>query len=194
MVKKNITLKFRRQREGKTDYRKRLSLLKSGATRVIIRRYANSVIVQLSNYDEIGDKTQIYVRSVELKKFGWNASTGNIPAAYLTGFLAGKKAIAKKIDAGIVDLGLQKSSKESRIYAAVKGLIDAGVKINCDEKVLPSEERIKGLHISNYAKVLKKNKTQGQENVFSKYTKEKVDVEKIEDLVELTKKKINDLK
>ena len=46
----------------------------------------------------------------------------------------------------VLDLGLQRSVKGSRIYAALKGVVDAGININCNKKVFPNEERIKGLH------------------------------------------------
>jgi len=54
-----------------------------------------------------------------------------------------------------LDLGLQKSVKGSSIYAVVKGVIDAGMKINVSKEVLPSEERISGKHIMDYSKKLK---------------------------------------
>ena len=37
----------------------------------------------------------------------------------------------------VVDMGMIRSTKGSRIYAAVKGVIDAGIKINCAEEMLP---------------------------------------------------------
>ena len=88
--------------------------------------------------------------SRELEKYGWQINKGNIPSAYLVGLLAGTKAIKKNIKNAILDLGLQKSVKGSRVYAVLKGCIDAGLGIASKENMLPSEERIKGTHIINY--------------------------------------------
>jgi large subunit ribosomal protein L18 len=146
-MKRDYLTQFKRRREKKTNYKKRLALIKSGKTRLVIRKSLNNISVQFINYKPEGDYTIISTVSAELKKLGWN-KTGNVPAAYLTGLLAGKKAKEKKIEEAILDLGLQISTKGSRIYAALKGVLDAGVKIPHSKDILPSEDRIKGKHIS----------------------------------------------
>lgn len=146
-MKKAYLTQFKRRREKKTNYKRRLALIKSGKTRLVIRKSLSNISVQFINYKPEGDYTIISTVSTELKKLGWN-KTGNVPAAYLTGFLAGKKAKEKKIEEAILDLGLQTSTKGSRIYAALKGVLDAGVKIPHSKDILPSEDRIKGKHIS----------------------------------------------
>jgi large subunit ribosomal protein L18 len=140
-------MQFKRRREKKTNYKKRLALLKSGKTRLVIRKSLSNVSVQFINFKSEGDETIVSASSTELKKLGWNR-TGNTPAAYLTGLLAGKKAKDKKIEKAILDLGLQTSTKGSRIYAALKGVLDSGIKVPHSEDILPSEDRIKGKHIS----------------------------------------------
>lgn len=141
-------IQHKRRRKKKTDYRSRLALIKSGKTRVVIRKSLNNISVQFIDYRPDGDVTIISAVSTELKKFGWKGLGGNIPAAYLTGYLAGKRAKDKKIVEAILDLGLQISTKGSRIYGALKGVLDAGIKIPYSEKILPSEDRLKGKHIS----------------------------------------------
>ena len=49
-----------------------------------------------------------------------------------------------KIKKVILDTGLIPSTKGSRVYAAVKGISDAGIKINYDAKMIPSKERLEG--------------------------------------------------
>ena len=44
----------------------------------------------------------------------------------------------------ILDTGLIPNTKGSKVYAIVKGVSDAGLQINFDEKVIPSEERLVG--------------------------------------------------
>lgn len=146
-MKKGYLVPFKRRREGKTNYRKRLALLKSKKTRLVIRRSLSNISVQFINFVPEGDQTVAEANSTELKKLGW-VRTGNVPASYLTGLLAGKKAKNKKIEEAVLDIGLQISTKGSRIYAALKGVLDSGIKVPCSEEILPSEDRIRGKHIS----------------------------------------------
>ena len=43
---KTYTVKFRRKREGKTDYKKRIKYISSGKTRIVIRVSNNNIKVQ----------------------------------------------------------------------------------------------------------------------------------------------------
>ena len=54
----------------------------------------------------------------------------------------------KSINNAVLDIGLNVSTKGSRIYAALKGAIDSGLKIPHNKDILPDEKRIKGNHIS----------------------------------------------
>jgi large subunit ribosomal protein L18 len=146
-MKKKYRLPHRRRKEKKTDYSLRLSLLKGGKHRLVIRKSNNYIIGQIVKYEKEGDKTLVSVHSRILKKLGWKNSCGNIPAAYLTGMILGKKALENKIEEAVLDLGLQTSTKGGRIYALLKGALDAGLKVNHSVNVLPYEERLKGKHI-----------------------------------------------
>lgn len=140
---------YRRKREGRTNYKKRLKLLVSGTHRMIVRKTNKNMIVQIADYDDKGDRVIVTASSEELKKHGWDHATGNLPASYLTGLLAARKALKKNANAAIVDLGLQTPAKGSRLFAAVKGAIDGGLSVECSEDAAPKEERIKGAHISD---------------------------------------------
>jgi len=139
----------RRRREKKTDYKQRLGLLKSGKPRLVVRKSLGNTKTQIIQWNKDGDTVLSHAEAKELKGYGWKGHTGNIPSAYLTGYLLGKRA--EEVEECILDLGLHKNTKESRIYAAVKGLIDSGVDVPAGEEVIPSEDRIKGLHIEEYA-------------------------------------------
>ncbi|MDA3854843.1 MAG: 50S ribosomal protein L18 [Candidatus Woesearchaeota archaeon] len=146
---KNRVFRFNRRIRGQTDYAQRLELLKSGFTRIVVRRSNSNVLVQFVDYDGNGDKIITAAKSVDLKKLGFTLNTGNIVSAYLTGYLAGKRAqIAKVKGDCIVDFGLQSSLHGSRLFAAVKGVVDSGVKVRVGEAVFPSEERLSGAHLS----------------------------------------------
>ncbi|OYT41430.1 MAG: 50S ribosomal protein L18 [Candidatus Altiarchaeales archaeon ex4484_43] len=140
---------FRRRREGKTNYKKRLNLLKSRATRLVVRPSNKHMLVQLVDYKKNGDVIVSTAYSKELKKFGWDFATGNLPAAYLTGLLCGFRGQKRGVKRAILDLGPFPSVKGSRSYAALMGAIDSGLKIPVGEDVLPDEKRISGKHMSN---------------------------------------------
>ena len=138
---------FRRRREGRTDYRVRSKLLRSQKPRAVVRKTLNQTIVQLVVPDKAGDRILASAHSMELKDHGWSAGTGNLPAAYLTGFLAGKKAVAKGVKEAVLDLGVQRPSKGGRLFAALQGLVDSGVAVPHSSEILPTKERLKGAHI-----------------------------------------------
>ncbi len=151
-IGKKFALKYRRKREVKTDYRKRLSLIQSGHVRLVVRRMLNNITVQLVQYTPTGDKTLVTVHSRRLLKFGWQSHRGNTPSAYLTGFLAGLEGKKQGIKNAVLDLGLVEAVKGSVIFAAVKGVVDAGIAVPHSPDILPSDDRIQGITIASYAK------------------------------------------
>lgn len=142
-------VKSKRRREGKTDYRKRLKLLKSRKTRIVVRKTLKNTQVQFVEYYENGDKVLTSALSNELvKKYNWKYSMSSTPAAYLTGLLAGKKAVDKGIKEGILDIGRYVPVTGSKVFAALKGVLDAGVECPYSEEKIPSEDRILGKHLN----------------------------------------------
>lgn len=165
---------FRRRAEGKTNYHKRLKLLKSKKLRLVIRASKNHIGVQVIESKLGGDKVLISAFSKELpKKFGWNANTGNTPAAYLTGYLAGLRAKKQEIEEAVSDLGI--FYHKNRVLAAFKGFLDAEIDVPHSDEFFPEslEERIKGTHIENYAKTLSQSEPELYNQIFSGYLKKK---------------------
>jgi large subunit ribosomal protein L18 len=146
----------RRRRQGRTDYRKRLRLLKSGRPRLVVRKSLNSMSCQVVRHSPKGDSVLVTVTSKRLGKFGWNGTGGNLPGAYLTGLLCGTLAKKQGIGSAVLDTGLQTSTRGSRIYGTLKGALDAGLEVPHSPEVLPPIERIRGLHIEQYAESLGK--------------------------------------
>ncbi len=140
-------LSFRRKREGKTDYKKRLRLLSSGKARMVIRKSNKNILIQLIQLSVEGDKVMVSAHSNELRKFGWKGAKRNIPAAYLTGLLFGMKAKKSKIGEAILDTGMAVMIKGSLLYASLKGALDAGLQVPHSDGIFPSEDRICGKHI-----------------------------------------------
>jgi len=128
---------FRRKREQKTDYNKRLKLLRSQEKRFIVRLSNTLVRVQVIDYKIDGDLTLLSITSSKLKEFGWNHSIKNTSAIYLTALLAGVMCKEKKIEKVIFDTGVKNFKSKSRIYAALKGVVDSGVNCPHDPKAFP---------------------------------------------------------
>lgn len=179
---------FRRRREDKTDYRHRLAMIKSGKTRLIIKRSISDFRIQFVNFYASGDKTVVDERARNLRKYGWKGHTGNISSAYLAGLLAGRKAAAKGVKEAVVDFGVQNVIRGSSLFAAAKGAKDAGISINIGDEALPTDERIKGLHIHTYAESLKGKAD--YEKRFGAYIKSGLPPEKLPDHFEETRQKI----
>jgi large subunit ribosomal protein L18 len=135
---------FRRRREGRTDYRARLGMLKSGETRMVVRRTNGNVIVQFVNWSETGDAVQATAVGQELAKMGWKGSAKSTPAAYLTGMLAAKRAQEAGIEGAVLDIGRHAPVKGSKVFAALKGAVDAGLWVPHGDNMFPSEDRLNG--------------------------------------------------
>lgn len=192
MKGKIYNVQLRRKREGKTDYNKRRKLLLSGKPRLVIRRFLKNMIGQIIEYRPNGDKVLFCVSSRNLEKFGWKVNKGNVPAAYLTGFLLGTKAKGR-IKEAIADLGLSYTIKGSREFAFLKGVVDAGLAVGHSKTIFPSEERIKGGHIVKYAGILKKDQKKFEQR-FSDYLKKGVDPENLTKLFDEVKSNISKVK
>ncbi len=182
---------FRRRREMKTDYQQRKRLLKSGKIRFVARPSNKQVLVQFVESKIGGDQTFIQVSSNDLKKHGWDVATSNLPAAYLTGYLAGKKAIKAKIKEAILDVGTFTVNPGTRLFATLKGVVDAGIEVPYNERMIPSEERIRGEHIKEHAKLLAKEDKEKYDIIFSKYLAANKKPEDLPKLFEATKSKID---
>jgi large subunit ribosomal protein L18 len=139
------------------------------------------IIVQIIDYAKTGDLTRVLVNSKSLERFGWKYNCSNIPAAYLSGLLAGKLAKEKNISEVVVDFGLQRPIHGAKLFAAVKGLTDAGLNTSADESVFPVADRISGKHIKSYAETLKKKNDSAFQKQFSGYVKSGFEPEKITD-------------
>ena len=146
------TLKRRRQ-EHKTDYLKRLKLLKSGKPRIVFRKTNKYIIAQYVTSKEAQDKIEFGISSKNLLKYGWSkefdGSLKSIPASYLTGYLIGKQIIKKNFANPIIDFGMIRALSKTRVYGFLKGLVDAGIEIKSREEIFPDEKRISGEHMKN---------------------------------------------
>ena len=140
---------FRRRRELRTDYYARKKLLTARETRAVVRRSNKNISIQFADFAMEGDKIIASATTKELKAMGWEYSCSSIPAAYLVGYLAGKRAVKEGVEYAVLDIGMQNPQYGGVLFAAAKGMIDAGLEVPCSEDVLPDEDRINGKHIDD---------------------------------------------
>jgi large subunit ribosomal protein L18 len=188
-MRTGYALQFKRKRKRVTNYRKRLKFILSGKPRLVVRKSLKHITAQIVKYSPEGDKVMASAHSKELEKYGWHYSGGNICAAYLTGVLLGKKLKKVKVDGAILDVGLNPSVKGSRVYALLKGVTETGFKVPASQEIFPSQERILGKHIVDYAEKLSSDGA-AYKKQFSAYIKKKLDPKGITKSLEEVKKRI----
>ena len=102
--------------------------------------------VQVLKPEMTGDKVIASAHSRYLLEKGWKGSRKSVPAAYLTGYIAGKKALGKGAKDAILYTGTRKYTQ--RMAAALKGVVDAGLQVPANSETFPPEERINGEHLA----------------------------------------------
>jgi len=137
---KRFQTRFRRRREGKTDYyaRKRLIIqdknkYNTPKYRLVVRITNQNVIAQVLYPTISGDVVYVRADSSELKKFGLTAGLTNYAASYATGLLVAKRLLKKagldKIYTGAAkidgeDYNVANDAKERKPFKAV---LDVGL-------------------------------------------------------------------
>lgn len=161
-------VKFRRRREGKTDYRARVRLViqdkNKYATpryRLVVRFSNRDITTQVTSATLVGDKVVCSAYAHELKSYGLNVGLTNYSAAYCVGLLCARRCLAKfgldKVYDGFkdvtgeditvdpigngarpftaaLDTGLKRTSTGSKVFAVLKGALDAGINVPHNEK------------------------------------------------------------
>ncbi|NIM26344.1 MAG: 50S ribosomal protein L18 [Nitrososphaeria archaeon] len=137
---------LRRLREEKTNYKKRATMLMGKRDFVTVNITNENTQVQILKPEMTGDKVIASAHSRYLLEKGWKGSRKNVPAAYLTGYLAGKKALGKGAKDAILYTGTKRYTQ--RMAAALKGVIDAGLEVPANSETFPDDKRINGEHLT----------------------------------------------
>ena len=137
---------LRRLREEKTNYKKRGTMLMGKRDFITVNITNENTQVQILKPGMTGDRIISSAHSRYLLDKGWKGSRKSVPAAYLTGYLAGKKALGQGAKDAILYTGTRKYTQ--RMAAALKGVIDAGVEVPANEETFPSDDRINGDHLT----------------------------------------------
>jgi large subunit ribosomal protein L18 len=185
-------LPYRRRREGKTNYHLRRKLVRTNKynIRAVVRVSNSHALVQFVEARTNGDITHSIAHTRELSDYNWKAATSNLPSAYLIGLLAGFKARKAGITNAILDIGLNPPIYGSRVFAALKGIVDSGIDIPHSNKVFPDDNRLRGQHISEYAKLLKEKDEESFKKQFSNLISKNIDPLKIPQIFENIKNEI----
>ena len=143
---------LRRLRNEKTNYKKRGTMLMGKRDFITVNITNQNTQVQILKPGIAGDVVIASAHSRYLLDKGWKGSRKNIPAAYLTGYVAGKKALLLGAKDAILYTGTKRYTQ--RMAAALKGVIDAGLEVPADAETFPPDERINGEHLSVKNEVL----------------------------------------
>jgi len=99
---KRYQVKYRRRREGKTDYKRRLKLTKqdknkynSPKYRFVVRITNKNVICQIAYAKIVGDIILAAAYSHELPRYGMPVGLTNYAACYATGLLLARRVLKK---------------------------------------------------------------------------------------------------
>ncbi len=178
---------FRRRRENRTDYTKRLGQIKATTPRLVVRASNKGLRAQMIAFDEKGDRVLAQAISSELESFGW-LPQANTPTAYLTGLMAGARAKKAGVKEFHIDIGMATASVGRILVAAGLGAKAAGLETAIDEKMVAAD-RLNGTHISNYAKEMKEKDPSKFGKHFARYAAKNIDVTALPSLFEKTKQK-----
>ena len=179
---------FRRRRENRTDYRKRLGQIRSDAPRLVVRASNKGFTAQFIHFEQIGDTTLAQACAPELEAMGW-VPQANAPTAYLVGLLAGVRAKKAGVKSCHIDIGLATASKGRILFAAQMGARDAGIETQMGDELI-DEKRVRGEHIAAYAKALKSSDPAKYGKHFARYAAKNIDVTALPALFDKTKARI----
>merc|ERR1712046_264878 len=229
---KRFKVKYKRRREGKTDYYARKRLVTQDKAkyatpkyRFVVRFSHKDIICQVFYSKIVGDECICAAYAHELPRYGVKVGLTNYSAAYCVGLLCARRLLKKYgLDSSfegntevtaeyessfwhgndedgpnafhaLLDVGLKRTTLGSKIFAAMKGAFDGGLEIphsekkfygyDADEKEYDAEahrERILGGHVSTYMESLEEEQPDEYKLKFSRFIKEGVSADDLEQL------------
>jgi len=228
---KRFQVKYRRRRQGKTDYRARKGLIiqdknkyNSPKYRFVVRFTNKDVIAQVFYAKISGDVCLTAAYAHELPRYGVSFGLTNYAAAYATGLLLARRVLQKlKLDTQYVgkkeatgefylvedpteegqprpfqtflDVGLVATTTGHRVFGALKGAVDGGLRIphkpnrfpgfTKDAKSFDPKElrrRIFGGHVADYMRQMQDDDEEKYNAHFSTFIKAGATADKLESL------------
>ena len=154
---------FRRKMEKRTNYRKRRKMILSRMPALYIRVSNKNVYAQVLVPEVVGDRTAVQANSKELQKAGWTYGRKSFPSAYLVGLLIGKRAIKGGLKEVLFYSGNNVFKAKTKLTGVIKGAVEAGLKVRCDDEIFPEDDAVNGERIVKYAAMLKAKGYKGQQ-------------------------------
>ncbi|KAL2928829.1 60S ribosomal protein L5 [Bienertia sinuspersici] len=186
---KRYQVKFKRRRDGKTDYRARKRLINQDKNkyntpkyRLVVRFTNKDVIAQIISASIAGDIVLTSAYAHELPRYGLEVGLSNYAAAYCTGLLLARRVL-KQLDL------------DQEYEGNVEGALDGGLDIphsdkrfagfSKDSKSLDPEvhrKYIYGGHVSSYMKTLMEDEPEKYQSHFSEFIKRGINPDNLEEL------------
>merc|ERR1712230_334217 len=187
-------VKYRRRREGKTDYYARKRLMSQAKNkynapkyRLVVRITNRDIICQIVHAKIQGDHVFAAAYAHELPRYGIEHGLTNLAAAYATG------------------LGLARASTGARVLGAMKGASDGGIFIPHNPKRFPGYDPeakeldadtlrnyIFGGHVAEFMETLEEEDEERFRKGFSKYLEDDITAEDIEEIYTSAHQKIRE--
>lgn len=134
---KRYQVKYRRRREGKTDYRARKALILQDKNKIhvrklrfIVRKTNQQIICQIASAHIEGDKILVEAKSSELVRYGIPVGLKNYAAAYATGLLCARRFL-KSLNLDTQFVGVEKATgeayQEEGDVKPIKAYLDVGI-------------------------------------------------------------------
>ncbi|CDJ35664.1 LOW QUALITY PROTEIN: ribosomal protein L5, putative [Eimeria mitis] len=210
---KRFQVKYRRRREGKTDYaaRRRLTLqdknkYNAPKYRFVVRVTNTRVLCQVMYATMQGDRLVCSADSKELTRYG-------IKKGLADEFVGVEKPTGEEYHIEevsedrrpfkcVLDVGIVSTTVGNRVFGAMKGACDGGLHIPHSNKRFPGFTKgeegggsrkvpiIYGLHVAEYMRTLKEEDPERYQSQFSAYIRNKIDADSIEKMYQEAFQKI----
>merc|ERR1712227_859276 len=217
---KRFQVKYKRRREGKTDYYARKRLVTQDKAkyatpkyRFVVRFTRKDIICQVFYSKIVGDECICAAYAHELPRYGVKVGLTNYSAAYCVGLLCARRLLKKyKLDETFV--GTEEVTAEyegcevegdDEDRSAFKALLDGGLEIphnekkfygyDAEEKAYDAEEhkdRILGGHVKTYMESLQEEEPEEYEAKFSQFVAADISADDLEEMYLECHKKIRE--
>lgn len=236
---KRFQVKFKRRRQGKTDYHARKKLViqaknkyNTPKKRMIVRISNKDVTAQIAYARIEGDMVISAAYAHELPKYGVKCGLTNYAACYCVGLLLARRTLQMfnlgdryegqtEVDGEMysvedirrgpgafrahLDVGLARTTTGAKVFAVMKGAVDGGIDCPHSEKRFPGydpeskefspevlKDHILGKHVADYMRHLLEEDEEAYKRQFSKYVKEGITADELEDIYKTAHQKIRE--
>ncbi|CDJ51961.1 ribosomal protein L5, putative [Eimeria brunetti] len=215
---KRFQVKYRRRREGKTDYaaRRRLVLqdknkYNAPKYRFVVRVTNTRVLCQVMYATLQGDRLVCSADSKELVRYGIKKGLADqfVGVEKPTGeeYHIEEVSEERRPFKCVLDVGIVSTTVGNRVFGAMKGACDGGLHIPHSNKRFPGytkgtdgaedtynpevhRSRIYGLHVAEYMRTLKEEDPERYQSQFAAYIRNKIDADGIEKMYQEAFQKI----